>query len=138
MSFTSELIVCAFLLGGGVFVLLGSFGLLRLPDFYTRLHAPTKATTLGLAGLLIASMIHFSLAEQRLSVHELLITLFLLITAPVSAHMLAKTALHHRVRMLHGTKGEALAQQARKRVPPQVDAKPLDGTDAAAQGKTEN
>ncbi len=118
MSQTVELIVSAFLLFGGIFVLLGSFGLLKLPDFYTRLHAPTKATTLGLAGLLIGSMIYFFAAEQRLMVHELLITLFLLITAPVSAHMLAKTALHHRVKSLKRTHGRALTESAREREVP--------------------
>ncbi|KEA64255.1 Na(+) H(+) antiporter subunit G [Marinobacterium lacunae] len=121
MSITVEIIICAFLLMGGLFVLLGSFGLLRLPDFYTRLHAPTKATTLGLAGLLIGSMIYFFVAEQRLVVHELLITLFLLITAPVSAHMMAKSALHHRVKMVKHTQGQQLANTARKRQPPPSD-----------------
>lgn len=118
MSTTVELIVSAFLLMGGSFVLLGSFGLLKLPDFFTRLHAPTKATTLGLAGLLIGSMIYFFAAEQRLMVHELLITLFLLITAPVSAHMLAKTALHHQVKSLQRTQGRSLAESARERQAP--------------------
>ncbi|MBV1789383.1 Na+/H+ antiporter subunit G [Marinobacterium sp. D7] len=116
-----ELIICAFLLLGGIFVLLGSFGLLRLPDFFTRLHAPTKATTLGLAGLLIGSMIYFFAVEQRLVVHELLITLFLLITAPVSAHMLAKAALHQKVRALKRTQGQALCNAVRKRQPPPAD-----------------
>lgn len=55
-------------------------------------------------------------------VHELLITLFLLITAPVSAHMIAKTALHHRVRMLKRTRGQALAEAARERAAPGAQA----------------
>ena len=114
-----EIIISCFLLFGGCFVLLGSFGLLRLPDFYTRLHAPTKATTLGLAGLLIASMIYFFVTGQGVVVHELLITLFLLITAPVSAHMMAKTALHHKVRLLKRTTGKTLIDAARERTAPQ-------------------
>ncbi|WP_027852737.1 Na+/H+ antiporter subunit G [Marinobacterium litorale] len=117
-----ELIICVFLLMGGLFVLLGSFGLLKLPDFYTRLHAPTKATTLGLAGLLIGSMIYFFVNEQRLVVHELLITLFLLITAPVSAHMMAKTALHHKIRVLKRTSGQELTGAARERREPPFDS----------------
>lgn len=124
MSPTTEILISFFLLFGGCFVLLGSFGLLRLPDFYTRLHAPTKATTLGLAGLLIASMIHFFVSGQGVIVHELLITLFLLITAPVSAHMIAKTALHHRVRMLKRTRGQPLAEAARERTTPEQAADP--------------
>jgi multicomponent K+:H+ antiporter subunit G len=88
-----DLIVCVFLLVGSSFVLVGGIGLARLPDFFMRLHAPTKSTTLGVGGLLIASMAHFvSLGAP--DIHELLITLFLFITAPVSAHMLAKAALH--------------------------------------------
>ncbi|MFC6670463.1 Na+/H+ antiporter subunit G [Marinobacterium aestuariivivens] len=97
MPFWIELIVSLFLLVGGVFVLLGSVGLARLPDFYTRLHAPTKATTLGVGCLLIGSMILSSWASGTLSIYEVLITIFLLITAPVSAHMLAKSGLHHRL-----------------------------------------
>ena len=82
------------LITGATLTFIGSLGLLRLKDFYTRLHGPTKATTLGVGSLLIASVIYFSTREAGISMHELLITLFLFITAPVSAHMLAKAALH--------------------------------------------
>jgi multicomponent K+:H+ antiporter subunit G len=84
---------------GGAFAFIGSLGLARLPDFYTRLHGPTKATTLGVSSLLIASAIFFS-TQDELSLHEVLITLFLFITAPVSAHLLAKAALHLRLKSL--------------------------------------
>ena len=79
---------------GALFTFIGSFGLARLPDFYMRLHAPTKATTLGVGSMLIASAIYFSTRGAGISLHEGLITLFLFITAPVSAHLLAKAALH--------------------------------------------
>jgi multicomponent K+:H+ antiporter subunit G len=92
-----ELIVSFFLLVGSAFVLVGAIGLVRLPDFFTRLHAPTKATTLGVGGVLIASMAHFLFLGTP-TVHELLITLFLFVTAPVSAHMLARAGLHLRLR----------------------------------------
>ena len=92
-----DIIISIFLVLGAGFALVGSIGLVRLPDFYTRLHGPTKATTLGLGGLLIASMIYFS-SRGDVSLHELLVTLFLFMTAPVSAHLLAKAALHLRVR----------------------------------------
>lgn len=85
---------------GAAFTFIGSLGLVRLSDFYTRLHGPTKATTLGVGSLLIASMIHFSGQENGLSVHEVLVTLFLFITAPVSAHLLSKAALHLCLRSL--------------------------------------
>jgi multicomponent K+:H+ antiporter subunit G len=88
-----EVGVAALLVLGGVFALVGAIGLLRFPDFYMRLHAPTKATTLGVGGVLLASMgMAWWRAEPGL--HELLITLFLFITAPVSANLMAKAALH--------------------------------------------
>lgn len=82
------------ILTGAVFTFIGSLGLLRLKDFYTRLHGPTKATTLGVGSLLLASSVFFSARDAGISLHEILIILFLFITAPVSAHLLAKAALH--------------------------------------------
>ncbi|KGK42047.1 hypothetical protein LH51_10130 [Nitrincola sp. A-D6] len=119
MNFLLELVVSVFLLTGGVFILVGSIGLMRLPDFFMRLHAPTKATTLGMGGLLIASMILFTLREPgHISVHELLITLFLFITAPVSAHMMAKTALHQKLKMMKRTQGQHLVDTAARQEAP--------------------
>ncbi|GGH91283.1 Na+/H+ antiporter subunit G [Pseudomonas fluvialis] len=105
-----EALVALFLLLGSLFALIGAIGLYRLPDFYTRLHGPTKATTLGVGGMVIASMIHFSVSEQSLSLHELLITLFLFITAPVSCHMLAKAALQQKLPIRPGTGGQPWEQ----------------------------
>ena len=59
-----------------------------------RLHAPTKATTLGVGGALIASMMYFYFVVGQFSFHELMITLFLLLTAPITGHFIAKTHLH--------------------------------------------
>lgn len=88
-----EFVVVFMLLISAFFALVGAVGMLRFKDFFQRLHAPTKATTLGVGGVLIASMI-YSAANERLGIHELLITLFLFITAPVSANLMAKAALH--------------------------------------------
>ena len=95
-----EILLSALILIGALFTFIGSLGLARLGDFYTRLHGPTKATTLGVGSLLIASMIHFSTQGKGVSFHEILVTLFLFITAPVSAHLLSKAALHLRVKSL--------------------------------------
>ncbi|KHL68518.1 Na+/H+ antiporter subunit G [Pseudomonas flexibilis] len=105
MPFWIELLICAFLLLGSLFALVGAIGLYRLPDFFTRLHAPTKATTLGVGGIIIASVIFFSVQKQGLSLHELLLTLFLFITAPVSAHMLSKAALQQGLPAMDKTRG---------------------------------
>ncbi len=118
MNFYVELIICVLLLIGGLFVLVGSIGLLRLRDLYVRLHAPTKATTLGLGGLLIASMVFFYSHRGYVSINELLITLFLVITAPVTAHILAKVAMHHQVDVMPRTRNKELVETAREQLPP--------------------
>ena len=95
-----DYLISFLILTGAIFTFIGSLGLARLQDFYTRLHGPTKATTLGVGCLLIASSVYFSAYAAGLSLHEILITIFLFITAPVSAHMLAKAALHVELRSL--------------------------------------
>lgn len=99
-----DIVISAFIVIGGVFTLIGSIGLARFPDFYTRLHGPTKATTLGAGALMIASMVHFSTAGDGVNLHELLIILFLFLTAPVSAHLVARAALVREVHSVtHGS-----------------------------------
>ena len=88
-----DLLLTALVVVGAFFALVGSWGLAKLGDFGKRLHGPTKATTLGVGCVLIASMLWFGLAGTP-SLHELLITLFLFFTAPVSAHLLIKAAMH--------------------------------------------
>jgi len=83
------------LLLGAVFALIGSIGLVRLPDIFTRLHGPTKATTMGVGAILLGSILFFS-TRTGLSLHEILVTVFLFITAPVSAHLIARAALQRR------------------------------------------
>jgi multicomponent K+:H+ antiporter subunit G len=89
-----DLLLTALIVIGAFFALVGSWGLVKLSDFLKRLHGPTKATTLGVGCVLIASSIWFSVGQQTLSLHEFLITLFLFLTAPVSAHLLVKAALY--------------------------------------------
>lgn len=117
-----EIIICVLLVIGGAFLLLGSFGLARLPDIYTRLHSPTKASTLGITGVLLASMLLQSHLQGFLSIKEFLITLFLLITAPVAANMLAKTALHYRIKPLEKTQNTQLMKAMRRRSAPSEEA----------------
>lgn len=94
MSFLTELAIAALLIVGACFVLVGSLALIRLPDPMQRLHGPTKATTLGVGALLAASMTYHSAEAGTPSLHELLIAIFLFITAPISAHLIAKAYLH--------------------------------------------
>ncbi|MBI5781848.1 MAG: Na+/H+ antiporter subunit G [Rhodocyclales bacterium] len=90
----ADVLIALLLLVGAFFGLVGSWGLVRLPQTMQRLHAPTKATTLGVGGVLLASMVYFGWVRGEWSIHELLITLFLFLTAPVSAFMLARAWLH--------------------------------------------
>lgn len=92
-----EALVAALIYIGAFFTLVGSLGLARLPDFYARLHGPTKATTLGVGSLLLASMVFFVVVGDGLRLHKVLITVFLFLTAPVSGHLLAKAGLRVRV-----------------------------------------
>ena len=90
-----QIVISAALVIGGLFVLIGAIGMVRFPDFYMRLHAPTKATTLGVGGILVASVVDTWLQGQ-LVISEVLIVLFVFITAPVSANLMAKAAMHLR------------------------------------------
>ena len=90
----AEIIVSALLVAGGFFGLVGSYGLVKLPDPMTRLHAPTKAATLGVGTVLIASMIWFPARHGQFSWHELLIALFLFLVAPVTGYFIAKANMH--------------------------------------------
>ena len=92
-----EYILAALLVFGGIFGIVGSYGLLKLPTMLQRLHAPTKATTLGVGSALIASMAYFWFYENTISWHELMITLFLFLTAPITANFIAKAQLHRAV-----------------------------------------
>jgi multicomponent K+:H+ antiporter subunit G len=79
---------------GAAMALIGSVGLLRLRSFYERVHAPTLGTSMGMACVLLASMIVFSVLQTRLVLHELLIAFFTVVTTPVTLMLLARAALY--------------------------------------------
>ncbi|GIK87805.1 MAG: monovalent cation/H+ antiporter subunit G [Betaproteobacteria bacterium] len=87
--------LCAFLLvAGAFFAFVGSLGLAKLSSFEKRLHGPTKAATLGVGGALLASIVYFAARDDAVYGHEFLVTLFVFVTAPISAHLMIKSALH--------------------------------------------
>jgi multicomponent K+:H+ antiporter subunit G len=94
MEQIAEITISLLLVAAGIFGLVGSFGLIKLPDTMTRLHAPTKASTLGVGGVLLASMLYFWIMRGQLSWHEFLITMFILLTAPITANFIAKAHMH--------------------------------------------
>ena len=79
-----DIVVSLLIVIGAAFVLISAIGQVRLPDFLSRLHAPTKAATLGVGGLLLASALYFG------SLHELLVLIFLFLTAPISAQLMGR------------------------------------------------
>ena len=107
-----EWIVAGLVVVGAGFSLIGSLGLLRMPDFFTRLHGPSKATTIGMGSILLASALYMSVRGPGLSLHEFMISLFIAITTPVGSHLLAKAARHRRV---PGSEGWTDGDQARNR-----------------------
>lgn len=92
MSETREIVASLLLLIGLGFTLVGSIGLVRLPDFYTRMHAPTKASTLGVATMLAAAALTLPGGALAVGLKAALVIALLFITAPVAAHMLARAA----------------------------------------------
>ena len=93
-----EILISALLICGAFFMLVGSIGLIKLDNCMSRLHAPTKASTLGVGSLLLASMIYSFMSGEG-SVHEVLVMAFLFVTAPISGNFIAKVNLHRG----HGT-----------------------------------
>jgi len=93
-----EIISVALILLGAGFALIGSIALVRFPDAFTRLHGPTKATTLGVGGVLLGTILYLGAQGEVGVMRELLISVFLFLTAPVSAHLIARAALHRRCR----------------------------------------
>ncbi len=90
----AAILVAVFLLTGAFLTLIGTIGLVRFKTFYERVHAPTLGTTCGAGGVLIASIIFFSVLESRPVLHEILITVFLVVTTPVTLMLLSRAVLH--------------------------------------------
>jgi monovalent cation/proton antiporter MnhG/PhaG subunit len=92
-----EVIASLLLLVGLVFTFAGSLGLLRLPDIFCRMHATGKSSTLGVIGIVLASFIYFSASDAGSSIKELLTIVFVFLSGPVGAHMIARAAYRSQV-----------------------------------------
>jgi len=93
MTQVADIVASVALIVGGLFGLIGSYGILRLRGPLQRLHAPTKATTLGVGAALIASALHVWTTTGLATWQEGLVTVFLFLTAPLTALHLAKAHL---------------------------------------------
>lgn len=101
MQLTYDLISVFFVIFGTFFMIVGSIGVLRLPDAYHRLHAATKCATLGLAGLLLAAVFHTHTVD--IVMKSILVIVFLFVANPVGSHMLARAALRDKAPQWEGT-----------------------------------
>ena len=90
--------VALLLVLGGLMTLIGAFGLARLHSFYQRMHGPAITVTLGAGCILLASMLSFTVSQSRLVIHELLISVFVLMTAPVVAMLIMRAAVYRDLR----------------------------------------
>ncbi|WP_462420082.1 monovalent cation/H(+) antiporter subunit G [Salinicoccus sp. Marseille-QA3877] len=86
------------LIGGTVMSALAVIGILRLPDMYSRLHASTKSTTLGVIMIMTGAFLYFWYVEGLIETNLLLGALFILLTAPASSHLLSRSAFHADVK----------------------------------------
>jgi len=93
-----SVLVSMLLILGGVIIVTGALGLMRLPNFYQRIHGPAITITLGAGCVLIASMIYFSALQSRPVIHEILISIFILSTAPVVAMLIMRAAVYRDLR----------------------------------------
>jgi multicomponent Na+:H+ antiporter subunit G len=101
-----EIISVVFIVLGSMFILVSAVGLLRMPDLYMRMSATTKAATLGVGFILLGTAIHFW--EVGIFSRAIIIFSFLLLTAPVAAHMIGRAAYFDGVPLWEGTKHDEL------------------------------
>ncbi|MCG3146860.1 MAG: Na(+)/H(+) antiporter subunit G1 [Verrucomicrobiae bacterium] len=102
----TEWLIVVLLIVGTAFMVTSSVGLVRLPDFYMRMHGPAKAATLGVICVLLAGVVYFTFEQDYFSIREVLAIAFIFITAPVGAHMLTKAARHIGVKFHDQTRIE--------------------------------
>lgn len=101
-----EIIVSLFIAIGAFFIFSASVGLLRLPDVYCRMHATTKASTLGLINVFLASIVYFnftSIEDKGFTIEEILVLVFTFISAPAAAHIMARSAYLLKTKMFAKT-----------------------------------
>jgi multicomponent Na+:H+ antiporter subunit G len=118
-----DAITIALMLIGAVFILVAGVGIVRLPDFYMRISATTKAATFGVGSLLLAAALHFD--DLAIASRAISVVVFVLCTAPVAAHMIGRAAYRAGVPLWEGTVCDELRDQgAGEPRPPDEEASP--------------
>ncbi|HRY12202.1 MAG TPA: monovalent cation/H(+) antiporter subunit G [Syntrophomonadaceae bacterium] len=114
-SILNEGFTALIILIGSGFSLISAIGLLRLPDVYTRAHAASKSSTLGVLFVLLGTFLYFLTVGQYFSTKLLLGIFFVFLTAPVSAHMICRSAYRSRVEMVKTSVRDDLAPYMRSK-----------------------
>lgn len=112
-----EIIVAVLVLGGASLALLGSSGLLRLPTFFERVHAPAIIATLGCWLIMHGTVLYFTVADRSIALHALLIAVFVAITVPIMSIFLMRAALF-RARQMGQDVPPSLSQPKTEPPPP--------------------
>ncbi len=108
----TDYLTAALVLAGGMFGFIAAVGMLRLPDMITRMHASTKAGTLGAGLIMVAVAIHFM--EIGITLRAAAAILFLLLTAPVAAHVIGRAAYRGGIKLWERTWVDELASARRE------------------------
>ena len=118
----TELITSFLVVAGSIFAFVAALGVVRLPDVLIRMHASTKAGTLGCGLILLAVAVSFG--ETGIVARALAAIVFLLLTAPVAAHMIGRAAYRAGVPLWKGTAIDELAEASNSRRRPDLGPKP--------------
>ena len=108
MNLVIDIFSAVFLVGGGVVLIVGAVGMIRFPEFFTRLHAASVIDTLGCMSIILGLLLQsgFSIVTVKL----VLIVIFILFTSPAATHALAKAALHGHMRPICEKQGESTSK----------------------------
>lgn len=94
---SDEVIAALFILAGSIIVFVSAIGIIRLPDVYTRSHAASKSSTLGVLSTLVGTLLYFLISEGYFSIRLIMGIFFVFLTAPVAAHLIARSAYRNGV-----------------------------------------
>jgi len=130
----ANLLEAAAIVFGAFFMIMGAVGVARFPDAYHRLHATSKSSTLGIAGLLIAACI--ALATPVVVIKSVIVFVFIVVANPLGAHLLAKAAHHAKLPKWPGTLSDELGEdKANPEIPTSDDFIGAPGIDGPAESE---
>lgn len=132
MSGSGEVIGAVLILIGAIFSLISAIGNVRLPDVYTRSHAASKSSTLGVLCALLGTLLYFLISDGYFSIRLILGIFFVFLTAPVAAHMICRSAYRHHVPMTESTVQDELKDYYMENENMVLDSEDL--TDEVEQG----